>query len=134
MNELELEYDPDVYQMVINGEKSMESFFEEIFDDSDLSLDNSVKAQICGLLARRYSDYKGSPHIEDFEFTNIQNDSTTNHGTVRFDYTINFWFGCSGATTHKDGHEYIKFIIDELGNQLALLFPDVEVRSTYEEF
>ncbi len=134
MIELELEYDVDVYQVVLFGEKSMDSFLEDLFNDSDPYSDNSAKSQICDLLTRHYSDYKGNPEIHDFEISVVQNDQEFKSGFVRFNYSVEFWFGCSGAKTHQDGYENIKFTINENATHFTLLFPEVEVRSTYEEF
>jgi hypothetical protein len=134
MIELELEYDQELYSAVEEEKESRERFLSDLFNDLHMYSENSAKAKICALLSRHYSGDKGDPKIEDFELTVLQDDRVQKTGMVRFDFEVEFWFGCAEAKTRQLGHETVRYTIDEKSDILTVLFPKVEERSTYEEF
>jgi len=130
MEELELNFDADEFNKLLENDCSIEDFLLTIFSDQDTG---SFKA-ICDKLLRYYSIDGGDPHIETLSLGNVKYERIAKTGSICFQFKVNFWFVCSGLERVQSGHETVNFTVNEEHSALTLMFPLVEERSTHEEF
>jgi hypothetical protein len=130
MEELELNFDTNEFNAILEKDSSIEDFLMSIFSAQD----KASYRKICDQLLRYYSGDQENPHIESFSLYDVKYDPAAKTGSVCFQFNVKFWFGCSGLERVQSGQETVKFTIDEGHTSVILVFPQLEERSTHEEF
>lgn len=123
------------YEDFINGSKTLLKFLETTLLNESYHQEEDSTAQIIrNMLLRYYLDEGGSPTVDEFIITDCKYDERKKSGRVCFEFSVNYWFGCSDIDSTEDGHEIVNFTLDIENSKISLHFPKPVIRTTDGEY
>jgi len=130
MEELVINFNSDEFNSILQNDSSIEDFLMSIFTNKDTGSSQLIGDQ----LLRYYSGEEGNPQIESFTLRDANYDRVSKTGSLCFQFQVKYWFSCSSLAQEQSGQETIKFTVNEDQTSMTLVFPQLEERSTHEEF
>lgn len=111
-----------------NDNPTCYEFLEEV-----LKKDKPTREKVCFQLLQPYFG-DGAPSIDNFEMISVDIDKHFLIGSLEVEFVVDIYFGCDGMDNQKEGDETIHFKLDQAKKTITFTIPELEKRSTFEEF
>ena len=111
-----------------NDDPTPYEFLEEI-----VKKDKPTMEKVCFQLLQPYIG-DGSPSIDHFELISVDIDKNFLSGSLDVEFIVDIYFGCDGLDNQKEGEETIYFRLDQTKKTITFTIPELEKRSTFDEF
>ncbi|MES2277586.1 MAG: hypothetical protein V4592_16295 [Bacteroidota bacterium] len=116
------------YQRIINNDADIIAQFKTLLSAGP------NHANILAQLQNYHSDEDGSPNVEGFTVGDAWYDPKNNTGKIKFNYHVNFHFGCSDVNASTRHTETSDFTINPSEQEIVIAIHDKISRDTFDEF
>jgi hypothetical protein len=130
---LNLDFSADQYQRMLNSEIIVKDFIDQIINPNATN-GKIYTDEICAQLKYNHNGDGGSPEIHEFEIASVDYNASSNTGSLRLNYAVKFFWGCSDIKKTHQYHEYCSFTVDKQTSTLKLNIPEPVVRDVSDEF